>query len=109
MLNVSILDGWWPEGFNGRNGWAIGEESTSADAEAQDARDAELLYELLENEVVPRYYRRDEYGLPREWIGIMKVSIASLTPMFSARRMVKEYCTRMYATAWANGQQPKYG
>jgi starch phosphorylase len=109
VLNVSILDGWWPEGFNVRNGWAIGKESSWADTEAQDARDAELLYELLENEVVPLYYHCDEHGLPREWIGMMKASIASVTPVFSARRMVKEYCTRMYAQARRYAQPPRGG
>ena len=109
VINVSILDGWWPEGFNGLNGWIIGEESTSADAEAEDARDAGLLYELLENDVVPRYYRRDEHGLPREWIGMMKASIASVTPVFSATRMVKEYCTRMYAPAGGYARPPSGG
>ena len=109
VLNVSISDGWWPEGFNGLNGWTIGDESKYPGMKMQDAHDASMLYDLLNEELVPLYYRRDGRGLPREWIGIMKASIASLTPMFSARRMVKEYCTRMYATAWANGQQPKYG
>jgi starch phosphorylase len=101
VLNVSILDGWWPEGFNGRNGWAIGDESS-----LPDVRDAGLLYELLEDEVVPLYYRRDGDGLPREWIGMMKASIASVTPAFSAHRMVKEYCTHMYAPARERARPP---
>ncbi|MDP7346160.1 MAG: alpha-glucan family phosphorylase [Anaerolineales bacterium] len=109
VLNVSILDGWWPEGFNGRNGWAIGDETTPAEAEEHDARDAGLLYELLEDEVVPLYYRRDGDGLPREWIGMMKASIASVTPVFSARRMVKEYCTRMYAPVRERARPPRGG
>ena len=109
VLNVSIPDGWWPEGFNGLNGWVIGDESNYLGTKAQDSRDASMLYDLLDEEVVPLYYRRDARGLPLEWIGMMKEARVSLTPMFSARRMVKEYCTRMYATAWANGRQPNYG
>ena len=65
----------------------------------QDVRDAESLYALLESEVLPRYYSRDEHNLPREWLVMMKSSISSVTPGFSACRMVKEYCMRMYTPA----------
>ena len=99
VLNLSIKDGWWPEGFNGSNGWEIGGDSIAADDDVQDVRDAESLYALLESEVLPRYYSRDEHNLPREWLVMMKSSISSVTPGFSACRMVKEYCMRMYTPA----------
>ena len=106
VLNLSVKDGWWPEGFNGSNGWEIGEDSISADEEVQDVRDAESLYALLESEVLPRYYGRDEHNLPREWLVMMKSSISSVTPEFSACRMVKEYCARMYAPVMGYAQSP---
>ncbi len=101
-LNLSILDGWWPEGFDGDNGWAIdGEEegeieSTEALEAAQDAADAAALYELLEDEVVPTFYDRDERGLPMAWIERMADAIATITPNFSSSRMVRDYVERCY-------------
>ncbi|MCC7130696.1 MAG: hypothetical protein IT297_09900 [Anaerolineae bacterium] len=97
VLNFSVLDGWWREGYNGRNGWAIGEDLDYADAEAQDAADAKSLYDLLENEIVPLFYQtRSSDGLPGEWILRMKESIRTIGPQFSMRRMVKEYLERLY-------------
>jgi starch phosphorylase len=98
VLNLAVLDGWWREGFNGRNGWAIGEDREWEDEEAQDAADAENLYKVLENEVIPLYYERSADELPFEWLGWVKESIASLAPRFSMRRMVKEYVDLMYRT-----------
>ncbi len=95
-LNFSIADGWWPEGFNGDNGWVIGSEESMSDEARQDAADAESLYEILESEIVPLYYERDGDDLPRRWIAMMKASIASLTPRFSARRMVRDYAEQAY-------------
>ncbi len=89
-LNLSILDGWWLEGFDGTNGWGFGDETTS------DVEDATTLYELLENEVVPRFYDRDEHDVPHNWVTMMKNSIASVVPAFSAQRMVKDYAERAY-------------
>lgn len=99
VLNCSILDGWWPEGFNGENGWAIGDENHHASEEEQDAADSESLFQLLESEIVPLFYKRDERELPREWIRKMKESIATLAPVFSTRRMVKDYTNQMYVPA----------
>jgi starch phosphorylase len=97
VLNFSVMDGWWREGFNGRNGWAIGEDADIADANLQDEADAESLYEQLESEIAPLYYtERTGDGLPVEWIERMKHSIRTLAPQFSTRRMVKEYVERMY-------------
>jgi starch phosphorylase len=99
ILNCSILDGWWPEGYDGKNGWAIGDAASEANDEAQDAKDAEALFNLLENEIVPLFYKRDEKDIPREWIHMMKESIATLSPQFSTRRMLKDYVNQMYAPA----------
>lgn len=95
-LNLSVLDGWWPEGFNGSNGWAIGGGEEAADPEAQDARDAASLYELLEREIVPLYYDRSADDLPGEWLRRVKESMRSIAPQFSARRMMKTYIEEMY-------------
>jgi starch phosphorylase len=95
-LNLSVLDGWWPEGFNGQNGWAIGGMEEDEDPDLQDARDAESLYELLEREIVPLYYDRSADDLPGEWLGKVKESIRSIGPQFSMRRMLKAYIEDMY-------------
>ncbi len=96
VLNCAVLDGWWREGYNERNGWAIGEDREWEDEAAQDAADAESLYQILENEVIPLYYERSADELPYEWLGWVKESIASLAPKFSMRRMIKEYVNMMY-------------
>jgi starch phosphorylase len=95
-LNFSILDGWWREAYNGRNGWAIGEDREPDAPEIQDPADVESLYSTLENEIIPVYYERDAAGVPREWIERVKESIRTVTPQFSTRRMVKEYVQRLY-------------
>jgi glycogen phosphorylase len=98
-LNVSILDGWWYEGHNGDNGWAIGEVPQTLDVRQDDAADAESLYRLLEEQIVPLYYDRDQNGIPHEWVRMAKESLRTIVPRFSARRMLKEYTTRMYVPA----------
>ena len=95
-LNYSILDGWWIEGYNGENGFAIGDLSENETDEVADREDAEALYSVLEQNVVPVFYERDSNGLPSEWIRRMKNSIATLTPKFSSDRMVSEYVERIY-------------
>ena len=99
-LNLSVLDGWWPEGYNGDNGWAIGPEPTGdygdADEEAQDEQDAASLYNQLENEVIPAFYERDDDGLPSEWIAMMREAMTGLPAPFSAKRMVTDYVEEMY-------------
>jgi glycogen phosphorylase len=104
ILNLSVLDGWWPEGFDGMNGWAIGGERTYDDEAKGDAADADQLYDLLEREVVPLYYDRDPHGVPRGWMARAARSIASVTPRFNAQRMVKEYVRRYYAPASRRGR-----
>jgi len=108
VLNFSVLDGWWREGYNGKNGWAIGEDVDSTDTSQQDDADAESLYETLENEIIPLYYEeRSSDGLPGEWIARMKESIRTLAPQFSMRRMVKEYVERLYLPAMRIPDQAK--
>jgi starch phosphorylase len=93
---LSIMDGWWLEGFNGKNGWAFGEEEVSGN---RDQSDAEAIYRILENDVIPLYYKVSEDGVPHEWVKVMKESIKSNAPRFSARRMVKEYVEKFYVPA----------
>jgi starch phosphorylase len=94
--NLSVLDGWWPEAYNGRNGWAIGEEREYVNYDEQDWHDSQHLYYLLENEVIPKFYDRGEDGVPHAWMAFTKEAIATVAPMFSTRRMVKEYASTLY-------------
>ena len=102
-LNLSILDGWWAEGFDGQNGWAI-PSSTFEDAR-RDVEDARSLYEVLQDEVVPLYYDRTETGLPLRWIARAKRSMATLIPAFNTRRMVGNYVEGLYRPAAAHGRR----
>ena len=97
--NLSILDGWWAEGYNGCNGWAIGDGHEFWAEHEEDRADAEAFYEVLEKEVIPLYYRRTDEGLPQEWLIRVRESIKSAMPHFSTRRMVKEYAEKMYVPA----------
>jgi starch phosphorylase len=99
VLNFSVLDGWWREAYNGQNGWAIGEDHGMESTESRDGEDAESLYNLLENEVVPLYYERDSKDIPREWMARVKESMKTIIPQFGTRRMVKEYVERLYVPA----------
>jgi starch phosphorylase len=98
-LNLSILDGWWAEAYNGKNGFAIGDGRQHVDDEITDARDAQNLINALRDEVIPLYYDRDADGLPRRWIEMMVESIATLAPRFSAHRMVSDYVRKCYLVA----------
>jgi len=95
-LNLSVLDGWWAEAYDGTNGWALPGE-VQPDAGMQDARDAGSLYRLLEQEVVPAFYERDAEGLPRAWLARVRASLRTLAPAFAAGRMLEDYVERMYA------------
>ncbi len=99
VLNLSVRDGWWNEAYNGKNGWAIGDVRKIPDAEGEDRADAESLYNLLENEIIPMYYDYDRSRVPRRWVHMMKESIGTIGPRFSSRRMVREYTERMYVPA----------
>jgi len=94
-LNFSVLDGWWLEGYDGDNGFAIGDLSELSDEEA-DRREAESTYRILTEEIAPRFYERDEEDIPRRWLLMMKRSIETLVPQFSSDRMVAEYAERIY-------------
>ena len=98
-INLSVLDGWWREGYNGNNGWAIGAEIDNGSAEFQNEGDATSLYQLLENQIIPLYYAKPDGKLPLAWLQLMRESIRSVTPVFNTQRMVKEYTERLYITA----------
>jgi starch phosphorylase len=95
-LNMSILDGWWPEGYDGTNGFAIGDSVQAREDGDVDASDAESLYRMLEEKVVPLYYERGPEGIPHRWVRMMKRSIETLAPAFNSNRMVEEYAREIY-------------
>jgi starch phosphorylase len=95
-LNCSILDGWWIEGFNGKNGWSFGEGSSGEGD--RFCADAEALFHLLEEQVVPLYYANNG-GIPKGWVSRMKESIRTVAPLFGTRRMVREYVEQFYVAA----------
>jgi starch phosphorylase len=99
VLNCSILDGWWAEAYTPAVGFAIGDVDPAATEEEQDLADAESLFAVLEQQVIPAYYERDESGLPTGWIELMRHSIAELGTQFSTNRMVMEYVERLYLPA----------
>ncbi len=109
ILNLSILDGWWPEGYDGENGWAIGNSHRSNRTVAEgveetiDATDADALYDLLEREVIPLYYERDAKGIPHKWCDRAKKAIMTVSPKFNAQRMVRDYVLKYYQPASERG------
>jgi glycogen phosphorylase len=100
-LNLSELDGWWAEAYSPQVGWAIGDGREHGDDPSWDATEAETLYALLEAEVIPEFYARDERGVPRRWVSRMRESMARLTPTFSANRAVRQYTDEYYLAAAA--------
>ena len=92
MPSLSVLDGWWVEGYNGKNGWAVDESPG-----AEDAIAATRIYKLLEEDIVPTFYDVDPDGVPRRWVQIMKEALRSNAARFSARRMLKEYFQKLYS------------
>jgi len=105
VVNCSVLDGWWDEGWTGDNGWAIGGREMNADEGAQDWSDAQDLYRLLEEEIVPRYYEHDAAGLPAAWVDLMRRSMASTLWRFSTTRMLHDYLEKMYLPAAASARK----
>ncbi|VTS08724.1 alpha-glucan family phosphorylase [Tuwongella immobilis] len=101
-MNMSILDGWWCEGYTGDNGWSIGSGEEYTDLKYQDDVESRQIYELLEREIVPMFYTRGQDNLPRQWIKRMKRSIATNVPVFNTNRMVQEYVERCY---WPSQQR----
>jgi starch phosphorylase len=104
-INCSILDGWWNECYDGRNGWAIGTTDVSADVDHQDRLDANALYDLLDREIAPRFYDRTEGAVPRRWVDRIKGSIAGLGNLVSADRMVRDYVELLYEQAARQGEE----
>ena len=100
-LNLSVLDGWWAEAYTPDVGWALGDGQEHGDDPAWDEVEADVLYDLLEREVIPEFYARDEHGIPTAWITRMRESMARLTPRFSANRTVREYTEQHYLPAAA--------
>lgn len=102
--NLSILDGWWAEGYNHKNGWSIGDGHVFSAEDEEDREDAEDLYRVLEQDVVPLYYQRDANGLPHMWLQTIREAIKSAAPYFTTRRMVKEYTKNMYFQAFQQAE-----
>jgi starch phosphorylase len=98
-LNLSELDGWWAEAYTPEVGWALGDGQDHGDDPAWDAAEAEALYGLLEQDVIPASYTRDQFGIPPTWIRKMRASMARLTPRFSTNRVVREYTEKYYVPA----------
>ena len=103
VINLSILDGWWDEGYDGENGWAIKPASPEADAHRRDREEARTLYEILQDRVIPLYYERTEGGYSPGWIRMAKRSMASLLPRYDASRMLGEYVSKYYIPASRQG------
>jgi starch phosphorylase len=97
-LNLSVLDGWWAEAHDGTNGWAISGEVAET-PEEQDARDAESMYSLMEQEVLPLFYERDGSDIPTGWLSRVKSSLATIGPRFCATRMMEDYLRTSYGVA----------
>jgi glycogen phosphorylase len=95
-LNLSILDGWWREGYDGENGFAIGEDSQPDNVEEQDRVDSANLYKVLTEQIIPQFFDRDANGIPRKWIQRIRRAMATLVPKFTTDRMVKEYARKYY-------------
>lgn len=96
VINFSILDGWWAEGYNTKNGWKIGDSLEYSDYESQDRADSQSIYDTLENKIIPMYYEKDEYGISSRWMQTMKESIISTGGKYSTSRMLTDYVDKLY-------------
>ncbi|HET9045859.1 MAG TPA: alpha-glucan family phosphorylase [Casimicrobiaceae bacterium] len=105
VVNLSVLDGWWGEGYRTGNGWAIKPASAAADATRRDMEESRTLYEILQDHVLPLYYDRGTQGYSQEWIAMAKASMASILPRFNATRMVNEYVSKFYHPAARQGRR----
>ncbi|MDH3319832.1 MAG: alpha-glucan family phosphorylase [Betaproteobacteria bacterium] len=105
VINLSVTDGWWREGYDGHNGWAIKTASPALDAARRDAEEARTLYELLQDHVVPLYYARNSEGFSPGWVAMAKESMATVAPRFNSMRMLEEYVEQLYRPAIARGRQ----
>jgi starch phosphorylase len=102
--NCSILDGWWVEGYEPDVGWAIGRGETYSDGNHQDTIESQALYDILEKQIIPQFYKRGVDNMPREWIGRMKQCMGKLAPVFNTNRMVRDYTEKFYIPAASRGQ-----
>jgi len=105
VVNLSVLDGWWGEGYDGTNGWAIKPASAGLDEASRNREEARTLYEILQDHVIPLYYERSSAGYSPEWVKLAKRSIASLMPRFNSARMVGEYVGKSYLPAAEQGRR----
>ena len=105
VINLSVLDGWWDEGFDRDNGWAIKPAAEKLDQAQRDKEESRTLYEILQDEVIPLYYKRGTRSYSREWIRMAKRSIATILPRYNASRMVGEYASRFYLPASRQGRR----
>jgi len=99
VINLSVLDGWWGEGYNGENGWAITPHGTSVDPHSRDREEGQELLDILEKQVLPLYYERNGHGFSEAWVRKSKNSMKSLIPRFNAQRMVMDYVSNYYSLA----------
>jgi starch phosphorylase len=102
VLNFSVLDGWWDEAYDLKNGWAIGNREAYTDKEYQDEVESKAIYSILEKDIIPLFYERGSDGLPREWIRMMKHSLITIASRYNTNRMVKEYFNKFYKPAAEN-------
>ncbi len=99
VLNLSVLDGWWGEGYNGRNGWAVTPHGVDVDGDTRDREEANDLLDILENEIIPIFYNRGKQGYSKYWVKLSKASMKSCIPRFNASRMVMDYVKKLYSPA----------
>jgi starch phosphorylase len=99
VINLSVLDGWWGEGYNGKNGWAIAPHNQSFDPAYRDYQEASDMLDIIEHEIIPMFYNRDAHGYSRDWVRMSKESMKSCIPQFNAIRMVNDYVEQLYAPA----------
>jgi starch phosphorylase len=104
-LHLSVLDGWWDEGYDREIGWSIGSGEVYEDHAFQDDLESRTLYDILEKDIIPLFYDRGPEGIPRRWLAMMKASLLKLCPMFNTHRMVEEYWDRFYLPAAEQGTQ----
>lgn len=107
VMNFSVLDGWWCEGYRPGAGWALPEKNTYADAQLQNELDAETIYNLLENDIIPAFFERDEQGLSERWLNHIRNTIAYIAPQFTMTRMLNDYKDRFYNKLWTRSQKLK--
>ena len=99
VLNLSVLDGWWAEGYNGKNGWAIAPHGDKFDPEYRNQQEANDLLDIIENEIIPSYYDRGTHGYSTSWVSMARESMKSIIPKFNSQRMLADYFQKLYTPA----------